>query len=240
MSKPDIQQQIAAQFSKAAESYDLAAEVQWQSGIDIIKRFAANSFDSGLDIGCATGKLSQTLPCKNIDLIDISQPMLAKAISRLPHAKGHLANFETWQSNHNYNLVFSHFAFQWFEQLEMAIINARQICTQQLSISFPIQPSLSEIDNAAQSSGLDVLLKYPLPSLEAVSQIAKNQSLTLEILQYQTENISLLSHLQSIKKMGATANHAAFISNDLIKVRQLLKTTKVQASWHIAHLTWQI
>lgn len=71
---------IARQFSRAANTYNSAAEVQLDIAFDALAYLPLH-YQSGLDIGCGTGRISQQLStrCNRLIAIDLAFGMLAYA-----------------------------------------------------------------------------------------------------------------------------------------------------------------
>jgi malonyl-CoA O-methyltransferase len=71
---------IAQQFSRAANTYDSAAEVQLDIAFDAMS-YLPSHYKSGLDIGCGTGRISQQLSnrCERLVAMDLAFGMLSYA-----------------------------------------------------------------------------------------------------------------------------------------------------------------
>jgi malonyl-CoA O-methyltransferase len=71
---------IAQQFSRAANTYNSAADVQLDIAFDAMA-FLPSHYKSGLDIGCGTGRISQQLStrCDKLVAMDLAFGMLAYA-----------------------------------------------------------------------------------------------------------------------------------------------------------------
>lgn len=71
---------IAQQFSRAASTYNSAADVQLDIAFDAMA-YVATHYKSGLDLGCGTGRISQQLATKGDRLVamDLAFGMLAYA-----------------------------------------------------------------------------------------------------------------------------------------------------------------
>mgnify|MGYP002700450198 CR=1 FL=1 len=71
---------IAQQFSRAANTYNSAADVQLDIAFDAMA-FLPSHYKTGLDIGCGTGRISQKLStrCDNLIAMDLAFGMLEYA-----------------------------------------------------------------------------------------------------------------------------------------------------------------
>lgn len=123
-------------FSAAAPSYDGAAHVQRQ----VAERVAGWVLETPpppggtvLEIGCGTGLLTELLagglPCRRIWATDLSEAMLERCRARVGERPG--LTFEAMDGEHpvlggrRFDRIVSSLAFQWFEDLEAALLRLR-------------------------------------------------------------------------------------------------------------------
>ncbi|MDY7026083.1 MAG: methyltransferase domain-containing protein [Pseudomonadota bacterium] len=249
--KPPLPNAIAKRFSAAAKSYDAISNAQWRTGLACLKALGPAPYV--LDLGCGSGKLSaqlaRQLNTRQLDLLDLSPAMLSQARQRLERElpeiqlSTYCQDIQTFSANNRankkaYDLVFSHFAFQWLcssEALFNALSLAKAQAKQQLSISFPIDGSLSALDHALADQGIKHLLKHRLPDKRMVLEHANNLGLNHQFHHYQSNEMPPLQALRVIKQMGASAKtqpqqHALFA------LRHSLKP--VRLDWQVIQLTW--
>ena len=71
---------IAQQFSRAANTYNSAADVQLDISFDAMV-YVPPAYKNGLDIGCGTGRISQQLAtrCNTLVAMDLAFGMLSYA-----------------------------------------------------------------------------------------------------------------------------------------------------------------
>jgi len=135
---------IRNNFSKYAKSYDSYSCIQNICAKKLIAAINEDNFTSILDVGCGTGSFTELLyekfPKANIKAIDLSDKMLDIAKSKM-HNNG--IDFKTMDAeslnlNEKFDLISSNATFQWFEDLNEAILNYRYMLAEQGMIAFSI------------------------------------------------------------------------------------------------------
>ncbi len=137
---------LAHHFGQAAESYDRAAHVQYQAGIQLIeqlqnlqKKGDLPPSISALDLGCGTGLLMPNLieacAVQRLLALDISQAMIAYAKAALAQRDDVLlekvqficADIEALPLNHQalFSLLFCNFSLQWCNSEGVALQTLR-------------------------------------------------------------------------------------------------------------------
>ena len=109
--------QIARQFSRAAATYDDAAQLQNEMAKRLIREIPAKATGNLVDLGCGTGWALNKLERENrFDLIgiDIAPGMIEVAQARVPGAEFHCCDLEETPLDANCaDIVFSNAAIQW-------------------------------------------------------------------------------------------------------------------------------
>ncbi len=110
--------QVARQFSKAAPTYDRAAEVQREMGHDLIDQIAPTATGTLIDLGCGTGealeRIGNRCPKLNLVGVDIAPAMIETSRDRVSAAEFQAADIEqTGLPDATASLVFSSAAMQW-------------------------------------------------------------------------------------------------------------------------------
>ncbi|BFM13353.1 malonyl-ACP O-methyltransferase BioC [Simiduia litorea] len=115
---------VAESFSRAAKSYDSAAQLQRDIGTDLFKLLPVNAspqtvVDIGSGTGFFTGKLKQVYPQAMVCGLDLAQGMLRYARSQHPASLAWLgADMESLPfAEASIQLFFSSLALQWSEDL---------------------------------------------------------------------------------------------------------------------------
>lgn len=112
-----IKQKIARRFSRAAHTYDAAAQIQQQISADAIRQLYPN-YDALLDIGCGTGHWHAKLGkrAKQLFACDLAEGMVQFASNRWAnkHVKYLVADAEQLPLASNcLDGIFSSMALQW-------------------------------------------------------------------------------------------------------------------------------
>jgi len=110
-------QQIARQFSRAAGTYDRAAQLQNEMAKQLIVAIPAELNGAAVDLGCGTGWALEkiaTLDRFELTAVDIAPGMIEVARDRVPSATFHCCDLEeTPLPDHWADLVFTSSAIQW-------------------------------------------------------------------------------------------------------------------------------
>ena len=115
--------QVEKQFSRAARSYNSAAQLQQQMSDQLIDRLQAYTQSMAIrritDLGCGTGLSLKNLSCRYPDAeltaVDLSPMMLAEAKRLVPGAQLLCRDMEEHIGQVPQDLIFSNASIQWCE-----------------------------------------------------------------------------------------------------------------------------
>jgi malonyl-CoA O-methyltransferase len=217
--------QIAHQFSRAAKTYDAAANLQNEMAARLIDQIAYEQSASGqsrlgrtlVDLGCGTGAALLNIASRfdqlNLIAVDIAPGMIEVAKERLATssvaATFHCCDLEsTPLASDSADIVFSNAAIQWCDPAS-AIGEMRRICRGGGSIFLStfgpgtcreIQSAWDQVDDSRvrvhEFSAPEQLEQHMLSTgLRDVAVQSENRELTFD---------SVDSFLQSLKQIGAT------------------------------------
>ncbi|MCY1426877.1 Malonyl-[acyl-carrier protein] O-methyltransferase [compost metagenome] len=128
---PD-KRQVAASFSRAAETYDAVAELQRGVGESLLARLPAIAPQRWVDLGCGTGYFSRALgrrfPAAEGLAVDIAEGMLrhSASLGGARHFIGGDAESLPLRDE-SCDLVFSSLAIQWCANLPAVLAEARRV-----------------------------------------------------------------------------------------------------------------
>lgn len=143
-------------FSRYADVYDKYADVQRIIASKLIDEIKGYNFEKILEIGCGTGNYTMFLREKfgsaGLTAIDISGKMIAVARDKL---KGRAVDFivedaENIELGEKFGLITSNASFQWFSDLDKALIKYKDSLYENGIISFSIfgPETFSELNEA--------------------------------------------------------------------------------------------
>jgi malonyl-CoA O-methyltransferase len=205
---------VAKQFSRAAASYDQAAEVQLDIAFDALQLIDGN-FAQILDIGCGTGRISRQLSGlgDQVLAIDLAEGMLRYA-ARQKNENKQVSNVSWLQADaenlplqaNSIELVFSSMALQW-------CTNAEQVCHEIHRVLVPrgravlaimiegsmheLSHSWSQVDERPHVNQFYNSKRWQVAALQAGFEITLSERI------YTTWHNNVLELLGSIKAIGA-------------------------------------
>ncbi len=205
--------QIARQFSRAAETYDQVAQLQHAMADHLLQRIPLDATGTLADFGCGTGRslewLSENRSLKLLG-IDIAAGMIEFARRRLPREVGLIiSDFETTGLPDNrVDILFSNAAIQWSRPRNVFSEMARVLVPDGRLLLSTFGPStMVELDQAWKAIGDPSSRVHPLPSrdtliheLEQAGFVVVHCFSEIERTSFQTID-DLFS---SIKRLGAT------------------------------------
>lgn len=197
---------IKNNFSKYAKYYDSYSTIQNLCALRLIEMVRANGIGKILDIGCGTGNYTKLLrhrfPSASIKAVDISKEMVGIAEEKLPDRliEFIIADAESVSFKEKFDFVSSNASFQWFEDLETALLRYRGLLSESGIITFStfgpltfyeLNSCLKELfgDNALINSTnfmekprVEELLKATFREAEVEEEIYKERHITLSEL----------------------------------------------------------
>lgn len=152
-------QTLIRNFSRYAHLYDRYADVQRLLAVKLLSRIKNTNPDKILELGCGTGNYTLLLREKfkdaQITAVDISKEMIAVARSKINenHIKFIVSDAEKHDFSEKFDLITSNACFQWFADLERALLRYKNLLKKNSVISF-------SIFGPDTFRGLGALLKY--------------------------------------------------------------------------------
>ncbi|UCD55755.1 MAG: malonyl-ACP O-methyltransferase BioC [Candidatus Omnitrophota bacterium] len=123
---------IKRNFSRYARYYDNYSDIQDCCGLKLIGKLNSDGFGNILDVGCGTGNytglLRKRFPLAKIKAVDISGEMIEIARKKLQDKQIEFAvrDAEKIDSKDPLDLITSNVSFQWFVDLEKALLNYKK------------------------------------------------------------------------------------------------------------------
>jgi malonyl-CoA O-methyltransferase len=129
-------------FSRHADLYDKYAGIQCLSATELINTSPLRNIRNILDVGCGTGNytllLREKFKLADIKAIDISRDMIDVAMRK--SGKGGIefivADAERFVPDGKFDLITSNAAFQWFNDLGLALANYKTALAHEGSVLF--------------------------------------------------------------------------------------------------------
>jgi len=205
---------IKRNFSRYAECYDKYSAVQNLCASRLIAALEADGFERILDIGCGTGNYTKLLrekfPEARIKAIDISERMIEVAGKKLQNdrIKFIAADGETANFNEQFDLIASNAVFQWFEDLEKALIGYKGLLSKDGVILFSIFGPLTLLELNESLKELfgqeNAINSRSFIEKERIEKILKNlfREVKIEEKIYREKYTSLSGLLNSIRYTG--------------------------------------
>lgn len=137
-------QTLIRNFSRYADYYDKYADVQKLAASKLLGQLSEKSFNNVLEVGCGSGNYTMFLRNKfssaRLKAVDISDKMISIARDKL---KGREVDFivedaENIEFGEDFGLITSNACFQWFSDLEKALIKYKDLLSENGIISFSI------------------------------------------------------------------------------------------------------
>ncbi|MDR1334285.1 MAG: methyltransferase domain-containing protein [Holosporaceae bacterium] len=202
--------QIKTAFSRAAETYDLAAEVQTLSSTHLCEMIEVPfSPQKILDIGCGTGitsvEMMKKYPQAHYTLCDISEKMIDEAKRKIKKdAQFIVCDAEKYDFPEKYDLGISNLALQWFESPHDFIEKILGHC-RFFAFSTLIEGSFCDWRKNLEDCGT---FSGAYPSSEDIIRACRRCGVLKrhEIKKYDLQFESMFESAKYFKKLGATAN----------------------------------
>ncbi len=205
---------IANRFSRAAKSYDGAAELQREVGYTLVSKSPKNTGLQVLDAGCGTGYFSQYWlgRCNQVIALDFAEGMLRQAKD-----KGTASHYIQGDIEHlplpdaSVDIVFSNLALQWCSNLATALKELYRVTRSGGVVLFSTlaESSLSELSEAWQQVDNGVHINAFL-SVSEISNAIDTVGARRCLLQQHTHTSTypdVISLMRDLKGIGATHLH---------------------------------
>jgi len=192
-------------FSRFARLYDQYANVQKLSALRLLEGIKERSFSSILEIGCGSGNYTFLLREKfagaKISAVDISREMVKIAGEKLKNrgVEFMVQDAENFNLRASFDLITSNACFQWFDDLEKALIRYKKWLNQDGIISFSIfgPETFCELNSALK----DVVSNAMIPADGFMPAERIERTLTENFKAVKIEEIrreETFSHLKSL------------------------------------------
>jgi len=204
---------ITGNFSRHAHVYDQYADVQRKAAFELLSRIRKGHFNRILEAGCGTGNYTLLLRNKfkgaRIKAVDISGKMIEVAGGKLRDKDIELMalDAETMDLDEEFDLITSNACFQWFEDLEKALLKYKNLLKKGGVILFSVFGPLTfqELDFSLKC----VLRRSPVVAAgfiprEKLEKILYNnfKDVRIEEIRYEESFPSLMDLLNKIKYTG--------------------------------------
>lgn len=208
---------ITKNFSRYAYLYDKYADVQRQAAMELLHQTKKDNFERILELGCGTGNYTLLLHEKfntaEIKAVDICEKMIAVAKGKLgdKDIEFMIEDAEELNLNEEFDLVTSNACFQWFEDLEIALLRYKALLKEDGIISFSVfgPQTFQELNSSIKS----VLGNASIPvdgfmSKEKVEKILLEnfRGIRIKEIEYKEDFVSLKDLLDKIKYTGTRGN----------------------------------
>ena len=205
-------QQIARQFSRAAGTYDRAAQLQNEMASQLIDSIPTELSGVLVDLGCGTGWALEKIAALDrfeLTAVDIAPGMIEVARERVPNSSFHCCDLEETPLPDNWaNLIFTSSSIQWCDTAA-ALQEIKRISKPGgylLGSTFG-PGTFAELRSAWQSAGDQQPRVHEFDSCETIRSLMRQQGFTnieLRSEDHRVEFNTVDNLLQSIKQIGAT------------------------------------
>jgi malonyl-CoA O-methyltransferase len=203
---------IAQQFSRAANTYDSAADVQLDIAFDALS-YMPSHYKNGLDIGCGTGRISQQLAtrCDSLVAMDLAFGMLT--YSKQNNVTGDPSI--CWlqgdadclpMADNSVDMVFSSMVLQWSENQDKVMSEIARVMKfgSNAVLAIMCDGSFNQLNDSWKAIDSQRHVNH-FSSAQTWYDAAKSQELTVTMQQkqYVTWHQNIRQLLSSIKSIGA-------------------------------------
>ncbi len=210
--KRQRQKKVAASFSKAAKSYDIAASLQQQVAKQLLNFIPKEPALTIIDAGCGTGFWSQKIAHQQHCVIglDMAEGMLRYAANTHPDDALVFCNADLERlpfANNSIDVIFSSLAVQWCDSLstllnewERVLKPGGSVCLATLGAKtlFELRTSFANVDDAEhvnQFLSVETICEQITQSPLHISQFTHEQ----KIMRYE----SMPALMRDLKNIGA-------------------------------------
>jgi len=203
---------IAQQFSRAANTYNSAADVQLDISFDAMV-YVPPAYKNGLDIGCGTGRISQQLAtrCNTLVAMDLAFGMLSYAKENSLDADPSICWLQgdadcLPMADNSVDMVFSSMALQWSDNQQKVLAEVARVMTTgaHAVLAIMCDGSFNQLNDSWQTIDSQRHVN-DFASAQSWYDAAKSQGLhvTMEEKKYVTWHLNIRQLLTSIKSIGA-------------------------------------
>lgn len=208
---------MARNFSRYAYAYDRYSDIQREAAFELLRLIKKGRFNRIMEVGCGTGNYTLLLREKfkkaRIKAVDISDKMIEVAGDKLRN-KGiefMVADAENMDLNEEFDLITSNACFQWFEDLERALLSYRALLRKNGVILFSTFGPLTfwELNFALRSVLKDSSIAADdfILTGKADKILCDNfKEVTIKEIRHEESFASLSDLLNKIKHTGARGN----------------------------------
>ncbi len=219
-------------FSRNAYDYDKYAQVQRKAAFELLKRIGEGDFERILEVGCGTGNytclLREKFKKSQIKAIDISAKMIEVASVKLKdnNIKLMVQDAENLSLGGSFDLVTSNACFQWFEDLEKALISYKSMLKKGGVIAFSIfgPRTFWELNDSLKrvlTRGSVAAVKF-IPADKIKTIFNKHfKEARIEEIRYEEYFSSLIGLLNKIKYTGTRGEVKEKISFDRRSLKEI-------------------
>lgn len=201
---------VAASFSRAASSYDKAAQLQQWTGLQLLRQLPAGfQPQSWLDLGCGTGfftrRLAAAFPGAQAHALDIAQGMLQHARQLHPQALYLCGDAQALPlASASLDLIFSNLALQWCPDMPGVLAEARRVLRPGGLLAFTslAQGSLYELERSWQAVDEHRHVNS-FRAFEDYRQLCRDSALLLQCEQVQQHFPSVSALSRNLRQLGA-------------------------------------
>jgi malonyl-CoA O-methyltransferase len=203
---------IAKQFSRAANTYNSAADVQLDIAFDAMA-YLPSHYKRGLDIGCGTGRISQQLStrCDSLVAMDLAFGMLTYAQQNSAVAESSICWLQGDAdclpiADNSIDLLFSSMVLQWSDNPQKVMSEIARVMTSGSNAILAIMcdGSFSQLNDSWQTIDSQRHVNN-FASAQLWCDAATSQGLQVNMheKQYVTWHEDIRKLLSSIKSIGA-------------------------------------
>jgi malonyl-CoA O-methyltransferase len=203
---------IAQQFSRAARTYNSAADVQLDIAFDAMAYVSAH-YQSGLDIGCGTGRISQQLSsrCDKLIAMDLAFGMLTYAKQNNPPSDTSICWLQgdadsLPMADNSVDIVFSSMALQWSDNPQKVMSEITRVMKSGANAVLAIMcdGSFKQLNDSWQKiDSRRHVNNFASAQTWLAAAKAKGLQVTMQEKQYVTWHPNIRLLLSSIKSIGA-------------------------------------
>lgn len=237
-------------FSRFASLYDKYADVQKVPALRLLDGLKKRKISSILEIGCGSGNytlmLREKFGATELKAVDISKEMVEIASEKLKN-KGVefiVQDAENFNLSSRFDLITSNACFQWFDNLEKALIKYKQWLNQGGIISFSTfgPETFYELNDALKDVSINAEIQadgfMPIATIKRIL-LENFKEVRIEEIRHEESFPNLKELLDKIKYSGIRGKgikEKVFFGPDFLKkleVAYLKKFKKIKATYQI-------